>query len=118
MSESVIVLVVDCDQSTRSLVAAQVARLGFNCTSVGSSEAALDAVESCEPALAVVAVELPGLNGLGLLEALHDRFESLPVILTSAQHVDPVARAAGLMLGADDYLVQPLDPAELSARMR
>ena len=45
-------------------------------------------------------------------------FENLPVILTSSKHVDPVGRAAGIMLGADDYLVKPLDPAELAARMR
>jgi DNA-binding NarL/FixJ family response regulator len=112
------VLVVDCDDATRSLVAAAVARLGLACHAVDSSEAALAALEKEEPALAVVAVELPGLNGLGLLQALHERFERLPVILTSAKHADPVARTGGLMLGADDYLVKPLDAAELSARMR
>jgi DNA-binding response OmpR family regulator len=85
---------------------------------VDSSEAALAALEDDEPVLAVIAVELSGLNGLGLLQALHERFENLPVILTSSKHVDPVGRAAGLMLGADDYLVKPLDPAELAARMR
>jgi DNA-binding NarL/FixJ family response regulator len=99
------------------LVAAEAARLGFACGAADSSEAALVAVENHEPALAVVAVELPGLNGLGLLNALVAKFESLPVFLISAKHVDPVARAAGLMLGADDYLVKPLDPAELAARM-
>ena len=111
------ILVVDCDEATRTLVAAEVARLGFACCAVDSSEAALVAVENNEPALAVVAVELPGLNGLGLLKALHVRFESLPIILTSSKHADPVVRAAGLMIGADDYLVKPLDPAELAARM-
>jgi len=118
MGPSDMVLVVDCDRSTRALVGAQVARLGLDCSPVSSSEAALLAVESDEPALAVIAVELPGLNGLGLLQALHDRYENLPVILTSSRHVDSVGRAAGLMLGADDYLVKPLDPAELLARMR
>jgi DNA-binding NarL/FixJ family response regulator len=118
MSELQQILVVDYDKAALSLVAAQVARLGLECTAVDSSEAALDAVEDDAPALAVIAVELPGLNGLGLLQALHERFERLPVILTSSQHVDPIGRAAGLMLGADDYLVKPLDPAELAARMR
>jgi DNA-binding NarL/FixJ family response regulator len=111
------VLVVDCDDAGRSLVAAEVARLGLACRALDSSEAALAALEQEEPALAVLAVELPGLNGLGLLQTLHERFERLPIILISAKHADPVARAAGLMLGADDYLVKPLDAAELSARM-
>ena len=117
MSNFGTILVVDCDEVTRTLVAAEVERLGFTCGAVDSSEAALVAVEDDEPALAVLAVELPGLNGLGLLQALHVRFESLPIILISSKHTDPVVRAAGLMLGADDYLVKPLDPAELAARM-
>jgi DNA-binding NarL/FixJ family response regulator len=118
MSDTGTILVVDCDKTTQALVAAQAERLGFACSAVDSSEAALAAVEKDEPALAIVAVELPGLNGLGLLHALHERFETLPVILTSSKYADPVGRAAGLMLGADDYLVKPLDPAELAARMR
>jgi DNA-binding NarL/FixJ family response regulator len=118
MSDFETVLVVDCDEAARSLIAAQVARLGLDCNAVDSSEAALAAMEKDEPALAVIAVELPGLNGLGLLQALHERFEHLPVILTSSKHVDSVGRAAGLMLGADDYLVKPLDPAEFAARLR
>ncbi len=118
MSEPQAILVVDCDKTAQALVAAQAVRLGLDCTVMDSSEAALAAVEDDEPALAVIAVELPGLNGLGLLQALHDRFERLPVILTSAKHVDAVGRTAGLMVGADDYLVKPLDPAELAARMR
>jgi two-component system, LuxR family, response regulator FixJ len=117
MSNLGTILVVDPDEITRLLVAAEVVRLGFAWRGVDSSEAALAAVENDEPALAVVAVELPGLNGLGLLRALHERFEGLPIILTSSKHADPVGRAAGLMLGADDYLVKPLDPAELAARM-
>jgi len=112
------ILVVDCDKAALSLVAAQVARLGLACIAVDSSEAALAVVEDDEPALAVIAVELPGLNGLGLMQALQEMFVSLPVILTSSKHVDPIGRAAGLMLGADDYLVKPLDPAEVAARMR
>jgi DNA-binding NarL/FixJ family response regulator len=111
------VLVVDCDQATRLLIATQVARLGLVCRAVDSSEAALATVGNEELALAVIEVELPGLNGLGLLQVLHERFQGLPVILTSSKHADPVGRAAGLMLGADDYLVKPLDPTELAARM-
>jgi DNA-binding NarL/FixJ family response regulator len=118
MSIAGTIFVVDDDKTTQALVAAQAARIGLACSAVDSAEAALAAVEKDEPALAIVAVELPGLNGLGLLHALHERFETLPIILTSSKYADPVGRAAGLMLGADDYLVKPLDPAELAARMR
>jgi DNA-binding NarL/FixJ family response regulator len=50
-----------------------------------------------------------------LLETYGD---DLPVILTSAVRNTPLDRAAGLLLGADDYLVKPIDPAELVARVR
>jgi DNA-binding NarL/FixJ family response regulator len=118
MSEVGTVLVVDCDEATQALIVAQVERLGLLCNVVDSSEAALSSLEKDGPVLAITAVELPGLNGLALLQALHERFETLPIILISSKHADPVVRAAGLMLGADDYLVKPLDPAELTARMR
>ena len=111
-------LVVDCDQEIRRFIAAHAATLGLACQTAETGEAALAAAEKDEPALAVIEVELPGLNGLGLLQALHERFESLPVILVSSDHADPVGRAAGLMLGADDYLVKPLDPTELIARIQ
>jgi DNA-binding NarL/FixJ family response regulator len=118
MSDCGPLLVVDCDQETRRVIAALAERLGLACRTADTGEAALAAVEKDEPALAIIEVELPGLNGLGLLQALHERFESLPVILVSSNHADPVGRAAGLMLGADDYLVKPLDPTELMARIQ
>jgi DNA-binding NarL/FixJ family response regulator len=112
------VLVVDCDPEARGLIAGQVGSLGLACRAADTGEAALVGLEEDELALAVIEVELPGLNGLGLLQALHNRFEELPVILVSSTHVDPVVRAAGLMLGADDYLLKPLDRTELAARIR
>lgn len=118
MSGGGTVLVVDRDQATRRLIAGQVATLGLACRAVATSEAALAALDEDAVALAVVEVELPGVNGLGVMHALHERFERLPVILVTSTHTDAVARAAGLMLGADDYLVKPLDPTELTARIR
>ena len=118
MSECGPLLVVDCDQETCRSIAAHIERLGLASLTADTGEAALAAVEKNEPALAVIEVELPGLNGLGLLQALHERYESLPVILISSNHADAVGRAAGLMLGADDYLVKPLDPTELMARIQ
>jgi len=113
------VLVVDGDWETRRLVEELVERIGLVGRASDTGEAALASVDGVRPELAVVEVELPGLNGLAVLQALHERFGSdLPVILISSKHSAAFDRAAGLMLGADDYLVKPLDPTELSARMR
>jgi DNA-binding NarL/FixJ family response regulator len=43
---------------------------------------------------------------------------SLPVLLVSAVRIEAFDRAAGLLIGADDYMVKPLDPDELIARVR
>jgi DNA-binding NarL/FixJ family response regulator len=112
-------LVVDRDRETRRLVEDVVALVGLASTSVDTGEAALAAVNGAELALAVVEVELPGLNGFAVLQGLHEKFgEDLPVLLVSSKHGAPLDRAAGLMLGAEDYVLKPLDPTELGARVR
>ena len=119
MNDCGIVLVVDRDQRTRQLVADLAGRAGFDTRGADTGEAAMAALDGAQPALAIVEVELAGLSGLAVMEGLHEAFGgSLPVILVSSKHSGALDRAAGLMLGADDYVVKPLDPTELSARMR
>jgi DNA-binding NarL/FixJ family response regulator len=119
MNDCGIVLVVDRDQRTRQLVADLAGRAGFDTRGADTGEAAMAALDGTQPALAIVEVELAGLSGLAVMEGLHEAFGGrLPVILVSSKHNSALDRAAGLMLGADDYIVKPLDPTELSARMR
>jgi two-component system, NarL family, nitrate/nitrite response regulator NarL len=114
-----LILLIDPDRETRALVEGLIARLGYEVRVAASGEEALALLEGDRPAIAIVEVELPGLNGLAVLEELHAAFGGdLPVILTTAERDTPLDRTAGLLLGADDYLVKPLNPAELSARIR
>ncbi len=113
------ILVIDSDRVTCALVERVSARLGYEARAARSGEEALELLDGDRPALAVVEVELPGLNGLAVLQELHATFgDELPVILTTADRDTPLDRTAGLLLGADDYLVKPLNPAELAARFR
>ena len=69
--------------------------------------------------MVIIEVELPEFSGLAVLAQLLETFgDDLPVILTSAVRCAPLDRATGLFLGADDYLVKPIDSAELVARVR
>lgn len=114
-----IVLVVDRDQMTRQLVADLAARSALECRGADTGEAAVASLEGARPVLAIVEVELPGLSGHAVMQSLHEQYgENLPVILVSADHSEALDRAAGLMLGADDYVVKPLDASELAARIR
>jgi two-component system nitrate/nitrite response regulator NarL len=120
MTDCGTILVVDHDDATR-LSAVQVAvRLGYEVCAVENAELLLERLDGHTPALAIVEVGLPGaVSGLELLRELHERFgDDLPVILVAAEPTTALDRTAGLMLGADDYLVKPLDTGELLARVR
>ncbi len=113
-------MVVDPDDRTRS-AAGDVAERS-DCDMVAFDDATGlmtgDAIE--RPLLAVVEVELAGeMNGFEVLGTLHERFgPDLPVILVSGERTAPADRVAGLMLGADDYVLKPFDCGEFRARMR
>lgn len=79
----------------------------------------LEAATAELPAAVVLEVELPGLDGYEVCRELRERFgHALPIIFTSDERTDALDRAAGLLLGADDYVAKPVDPAELIARIR
>jgi DNA-binding NarL/FixJ family response regulator len=114
------ILVVDHDETTRTAAVHVAARLGYDVISLASGAGLLDGIDVDPPALALIEVELPGeLSGLELLTELHRRFgDDLPVILVSADRTAALDRVAGLLLGADDYVVKPVDQGELLARVR
>jgi DNA-binding NarL/FixJ family response regulator len=113
------ILVIDHDLVTCGLVESLSGRIGYEVRAALDGEEALQFLSGDAPALAVVEVELPKLNGLAILRELHSVFgDDVPVILTSAERTTPHDRTAGLLLGADAYLLKPLDPAELAARIR
>lgn len=112
------VLVIDRDPGFRAFVYAVAQRLDLEVAGAPSPDEALALLDR-RPDVAIVEVELEDANGLGVLQELHRRFdENLPVILVSSEHTDSFDRTAGLLVGADDYLVKPLDSGELAARMR
>jgi two-component system nitrate/nitrite response regulator NarL len=114
-----VVLVVDDDQRFREMVRAVLERAGFAVAAAADADAALAAVGEARPHLGLLEVELSGASGFELYQELRDRLgEGLPIIFVSGEQTDPHDRVAGLLLGADDYLVKPIDPDELIARVR
>jgi DNA-binding NarL/FixJ family response regulator len=94
-------------------------RGGFPTESVASGEEALAAADVQPPRLVVLEVRLRGICGYEVCRALRMRFEdSVPVVFISRDRTEPSDRVAGLLLGADDYLVKPVAPDELLARVR
>jgi DNA-binding NarL/FixJ family response regulator len=113
------VLVVDDDRRFRDLAKTVIERAGFAVVEAGSADQALAAARSHPPHLVLLDVKLPQSSGYEVYRELHDVLgDNLPIIFVSGERTEPYDRVAGLLLGADDYLVKPLDPDELVARIR
>jgi type IV pilus assembly protein PilB len=112
------VLVADDDPQMRRLIRNVLQREGFE---VVEAEDGLDALERLEQetvSLVLLDVDMPRLDGLGVLEELRAqmRTASLPVIILTAHHDDTEEKA--LDLGAHDYLTKPVQTRSLVARVR
>ncbi|MGH3085560.1 MAG: response regulator transcription factor [Gaiellaceae bacterium] len=112
-------MVADADAKARTLVSDLLARAGYLAVLSKDGEEALEVGRSERPELAVLDVGLPGISGYEVCRALKDEFgERLQVILVSGTRTEPYDRAAGMLIGADDYVTKPFDPGELLARVR
>ena len=113
------ILVVDDDPDFSHFVADTLASAGFVVVEASDADAAVAAARDQRPDAAVLDVVLPGVSGFGLCRELRDQFgEGLPVLFVSGERTDPVDRATGILVGGDDYLVKPVHPDELVARLR
>jgi RNA polymerase sigma factor (sigma-70 family) len=116
---SSLILVVDDDDGFRSYVVELLENAGYRAHQVASGSSVLPAVMIEQPAAVVLDVQLPDLNGYEICRELRDRYgDAIRIIFVSGERMDAVDRTAGLLLGADDYLVKPVDPGELIARIR
>lgn len=112
------VLIVDGDAAVRRQIARVCKRGGLAVREVASGEEALEAA-SVAPAAVVLEVDLPDVDGFELCRELRERHgNDLPLILVSAERVSAHDRVAGLLIGADEYLVKPVNGDELLVRLR
>jgi DNA-binding NarL/FixJ family response regulator len=113
------VLIVDGDPDSRSFVAGLLQQAGYATIEAEAGKEALDAARRERPRLVVLEVCLRDVSGYEVCRELRDEFgEGLPIIFMSGERVEVIDRAAGLLIGGDDYLVKPLVPDELLSRVR
>jgi DNA-binding NarL/FixJ family response regulator len=112
-------LIVDDDDSFRSMLSELLTRAGFDARAFGRGDEALAASEDERPALVLLDVDLPGNDGYTVCSELRERFgDDLPIFFVSGKRTESYDRIGGLLIGADDYIVKPFDPDELIARVR
>ena len=111
-----LVLLVDDDAAIRRSVAVGLELEGFRVVSASGGRAALEAVERVHPAVVLLDLTMPDLDGLEVLRRLRTAGDEVPVCVLSARdEVDD--RVRGLEAGADDYVVKPFAVEEVAARL-
>jgi DNA-binding response OmpR family regulator len=117
MTDRIRLLLVDDEAAITSNLAPFLERAGFAVTTAGDGEHALRLAAETAPALIVMDVIMPRLDGRAALRQLRQGGNWTPVILLT-QVGQAGERAMALEEGADDYLNKPFDPHELVARIR
>jgi len=112
-----LILLVDDEPSIIQLSQMYLVREGFRIDSVKDGEAALSAVERLHPALVVLDVMLPKLDGFEVCRRLRASETDTAILMLTARDED-IDKILGLELGADDYLTKPFNPRELVARVK
>lgn len=110
------VLIVEDDRNTAALVAAYLEREGFSTVVVHDGGQAVQAAGDCNPVLVILDVMLPNVDGLEICRTLRKSSE-VPVLMLTARE-EEADRVAGLVTGADDYVVKPFSPRELVERVK
>jgi DNA-binding NarL/FixJ family response regulator len=111
------VLIVDGDERSRAQIARALERAGYATLDVESAGEAIEAARA-NVALVLLELELPDMTGYEVCRELRDEHgEGLPIFFMSGTRTEALDRVAGLLLGADDFIVKPFDRAELVARV-
>jgi two-component system nitrate/nitrite response regulator NarL len=113
------ILVVDDDSGFCEFISSLCENAGLEVSRAGDATEAMSVARQRHVDAALIDVELPGVSGYELCRQLRDEHGAeLPVVFVSGTRTDPIDRAAGILVGGDDYLVKPVDPDELLARVR
>lgn len=110
------ILVIEDEPSVGEVVSLYLRRAGFKVSVVRDGKLALEQFSETLPALVVLDLMLPGVDGWEITRWLREHGD-VPIIMLTARR-DEIDRIAGLELGADDYVVKPFSPQELVSRVR
>jgi eukaryotic-like serine/threonine-protein kinase len=111
-------LVVDDNDDNRDMLARRLRRRGYQVDTARSGAEALDAIDESRYELVLLDVMMPGVNGLEVLQYIRKRYSKaqLPVLMATARS-DSEDVVEALRFGANDYVIKPLNFAEVIAAL-
>ena len=115
------ILVIEDDRQIRRVVQGYLEQAGYRVLTAADGEAGLALAQHEKPALIVLDLMLPGLDGWEITRRLRESADpavaNVHIVMLTAR-VEEADRVQGLTLGADDYVVKPFSPRELVARVQ
>lgn len=111
------ILIVEDEASIRGFLKINFERNNFTVIEAESGEEGIRKAKLEKPAIAVLDVMLPGIDGFKVCETLRKEFPSIGIIMLTARAQD-MDKIMGLEFGADDYMIKPFNPSELILRVK
>jgi two-component system nitrogen regulation response regulator GlnG len=102
------VWIIDDDRSIRWVLERALEKADIDVTAFENANGVIDALHGEEPDAVITDIRMPGMDGLGLLDRIHERYPELPVIIMTA-HSDLDSAVAAYQGGAFEYLPKPFD---------
>lgn len=106
---------IEDDQRLAELTSEYLTKHGFQVTHINRGDSAVPAIIEAQPDLVILDLMLPGLDGLDVFRQIKPEFDG-PVLMLTAKDED-IDHVLGLELGADDYVIKPVQPRLLLARI-
>jgi len=117
VKKSASILLVDDDSAFRHVMAGELKRFGFKVESAGSGEDALETAQQLKPDIVLLDLQMPGMNGMAVLQALREtNCPGEVIMLTGHGSIDTAIES--IRLGAFDYVLKPCALEELQIRIQ
>ena len=110
------ILVVDDEPNILELAKLYIEQEGYRVEGVGNGNDALSRLDTAKPALVVLDLMLPDIDGFEVCRQIRKKSD-VPILMLTARK-ENIDKIVGLELGADDYLTKPFNPRELVARVK
>lgn len=111
------ILIVEDESSIRGFVKVNLKMNNFDVIEAETGEEGMEKARKHKPDVVVLDIMLPGVDGLEVCKALRQEFPNMGIIMLTAKSQD-TDKVSGLEYGADDYIIKPFNPLELTLRIK